>query len=106
MSDYPMMLYRAGSAFSWDGKDTDSLIVADGDAHDEAAKDGWQTAADYLAVETSTPSLLDGSAKEIEPALAALDLAALETLKADEQAGKTRKSVIALIDAAIDAKLA
>lgn len=103
--EYPLMLYRAGDQFQWDGKATDSLIVDDGEAHDAALADGWKAAADYLVDEPSG-SLLDGTAKDIEAILPTLDIEALEALKADETAGKTRKGVMAAIDAAIDAKLA
>lgn len=101
---YPLHLYKAGTEFVWDGKSTDTLIVDDLDAEEVAALDGWQRAEAYLSGEDS-PDILDRPAKEIEPALAALTLEELEALKSGEVAGKTRKNVIAMIDAAIDEKL-
>ncbi len=44
-------------------------------------------------------ALLDGSVKEIEGALAGLSSAQLDELEAAEEAGKTRKGVIAAITA-------
>lgn len=48
-SDYPMALYRAGTSFDWDGRQTDSRVVADENEHLQAADDGWQEPADYFA---------------------------------------------------------
>lgn len=103
MDIYPLMLYRAGSAFCWDGKETDSLVVDGADQHEAALSDGWQEAAAYLTDEDE-PLLLK-TAKEIEVALPGLSLEELEALKSDEAAGKNRKGVLADIEAAIDAKL-
>lgn len=103
-NEYPMMLYRDGTQFRWDGRGTDSLIVADLDDHALAEKDGWQVAADYLSDATPAKTLLDGNAKDIEGALSELDADALKALRADEVRGKSRKSVIAAIDAEIKAR--
>lgn len=103
---YPLTLYRDGSEIVWDGRGTDLLTVADKDEHDAALAEGWAEAADYLASdEPGEPSLLDGSAKDIKDALPDLSLEDLEALKAAETEGKTRSTVLAAIDAAIDAKL-
>lgn len=102
---YPLALYRDGSEFDWDGRQTDRLTVADKDAHSQAIADGWAEAGDYLASSKSEKSLLDSNAKEIAEALPALSLEELEKLKAEETAGKTRKGVLSLIETAIDEKL-
>ncbi len=104
MTDYPQHLYRDGDEFDWDGRGTDTIIVRDAAEHERKAAEGWLIAADYLASDKAG-SLLDQPARIIKDELPKLDLAALETLKADELAGKTRSSVMALIEAAIDAKL-
>lgn len=39
--DYPLMLYREGSSFVWDGRQVDSLIVNDEDEEDAALAEGW-----------------------------------------------------------------
>lgn len=52
-SPYPLTLYRSGTSFEWDGRQTDSLIVNDEDEHLQA--DGWQEAADYLAKSGDAP---------------------------------------------------
>jgi hypothetical protein len=41
MSDFPLMLYRHGSEFVWDGRPVDSIIVDDSDEEKAAAKEGW-----------------------------------------------------------------
>lgn len=105
-SPYPLALYRDGDDIMWDGRMVGLRVVHDADDHDAALADGWAEAADFLNAEESDRSLLDCTAKEIESALPDLDLDELETLKAAEKAGKTRKGVLAAIDAAIDAKLA
>ena len=46
---YPLCLYRAGGQFQWDGRPTDTLIVADESGHFKALDDGWQEAPDYWA---------------------------------------------------------
>lgn len=103
MDIYPLMLYRAGSAFCWDGKNTDSMVVEGPEQHEAALADGWQEAVAYLAPDDEP--LLALTAKEIEAALPSLSLEELEALKSDEAAGKSRKGVLADIDAAIDARL-
>jgi len=103
---YPLMLYREGDDHEWDGRKVGILIVNDADEHEAARADGWAEAAEFLNAEANDRSLLDCTAKEIETALPALTLEELETLKAAEEAGKTRKGVLASINAAIDAKLA
>lgn len=105
-SPYPLMLFRDGDDIDWDGRRVGIRIVADAEDHESAVADGWAEAADFLNAEANDRSLLDLTAKEIEAALPALDLEELETLKAAEEAGKTRKGVLTAINAAIDAKLA
>lgn len=46
---YPLTLYRSGATFEWDGRSTDSRTVIDEDEHLQAADEGWQEAADYVA---------------------------------------------------------
>lgn len=105
-SPYPLMLYRDGDDYEWDGRKVAILTVHAADEHEAALADGWAEAAAFLSAEANDRSLLDCTAKEIEAALPELDLDELETLKAAEKGGKTRKGVLAAIDAAIDAKLA
>ena len=47
--DYPLMLYRSGSDFVWDGKVTDRLVVENEDQHLAAIDGGWMITADYHA---------------------------------------------------------
>lgn len=105
MSDeYPKMLYKPGSEIEWDGAKFDTLIVDSLDAEEAVSADGWKSAA--ALVQPEEPSLLDGSAKDIEAALADVETDALADLLDAEKAGKTRKSVIALIEAEIAKRLA
>jgi hypothetical protein len=39
--DFPLMLYKPGSMFEWDGETFDYLIVEDGDEAKAAKADGW-----------------------------------------------------------------
>lgn len=103
---FPLMLYRVGSDFIWEGRSASSRIVANEGERKAAMADGWREAADFLAGPAAHKTLLDENAKTIEARLPDLDLAALEKLLADEKAGKTRKGVLAMIEAAIDARLA
>jgi hypothetical protein len=104
---YPMMLYRAGDAFEWDGRKTDSLVVADSKEHATALATGWVEGADYAkAKPDDEKSLLEKTAKDIEAGLGDMTLEDLETLKAQETEGKARKGVLAMIDAALEEKLA
>lgn len=59
------------------------------------------------AIKASQPdtSLLDGTADEVIAAVPDLDIAALAALRVAESAGKTRKTVVAAIDAALADKL-
>ncbi len=105
--EFPKTLYRDGSEFVWDGRPTDTFTVESAEEQEIAEGEGWQEAADYAATGTpAEPTLLDKSAKDIEPELAALSIAELEKLKDDETAGKSRRGVLALIEAALEAKLA
>lgn len=105
---YPLALYREGSgrdAFKWDGRMTEMHSVADSEEHEAALADGWSEAADYLATEQKSLSLLDQNASAIAQVLPELTLDEMEALKADELAGKARNGVLASIDKAIDKKL-
>lgn len=99
---YPKMLYREGSGRPWDGRPTDRLVVRSADDEDRALAAGWKDANGYWAEAESAKSLLDNNAKVIEAALPSLSLEELEKLKADEITGKTRKGVMAMLQAAID----
>jgi hypothetical protein len=39
--DYPLMLYRDGSSFLWDGREVDSLVVNNETEEDAALAEGW-----------------------------------------------------------------
>lgn len=101
---YPMMLYRAGSEIQWDGKGTDTKVVADSTEHATAIASGWAEGADYAAA-VEELATADKTAKEIEAGLADMSLEELEKLKVEETEGKARKGVLAMIDAAIDGNL-
>lgn len=103
-SIYPLALYRDGSDIEWDRRRVGFRIVTDADDHETALSEGWREADAYLSGAASL-TLLDATAKEIAAVLPELTLDELEALKAAETAGKTRKGVLADIDAAIDAKL-
>jgi hypothetical protein len=103
---FPAAVYRDGSEFDWDGRPTDRRVVHNADELERALAEGWAPPCDYAASEPKAGSLLDNSAKVIEAALPSLSLDELEKLKADEITGKTRKGVMAMIDAAIDQRLA
>lgn len=103
---FPMMLYRTGSAIQWDGRGTDTKIVADSTELATALATGWAEGADYAAdAPVGEAKLLDKSAMDIKDELSGMELEDLETLKAEETDGKARKGVLAMIDAAIDGKL-
>lgn len=104
-NEFPLNLYKDGSGFDWDGRPTDSLIVADAEEHAAATEGGWLLADDYLASSPSEKTGLDRNAADIIDELPGMALADLEQLKADETAGKTRKGLLAAIDAVIDEKL-
>lgn len=104
--EFPKTLYRDGGEFVWDGRPTDRLVVASAEEQTRAVAEGWREAAEYLQATPGRTDLLDGNAKVIEAALPDMDLDALETLKAAELAGKTRKGVLSMIEAEIDKRLA
>src|SRR3546814_14196722 len=95
------MLYRDGSAFSWDGRMTDSTTVNSNAEQEAAERDGWQVAREYLAGERKK-DILDGTAKDIEAELRGMEREALEALQASVMAGKSRKGVLALNEADLD----
>lgn len=102
---YPLVLYRDGSQFVWDGRATDSMTVGNADEHEEARSAGWVEGADYPNAGKAQPNLLDLSAGKIADLLPTFNLEQLEAYREDEIAGKSRKGVLALLDIAIDEKL-
>jgi hypothetical protein len=104
---YPMMLYRAGTETIWDGRETDIKVVANSKDHATAIAAGWYEGVDYAALDDVVEiDTLDKTAKEIEAGLADMTLEDLEALKVKETDGKARKGVIAMIEAALEEKLA
>lgn len=108
--EYPKAIFRPGDEGVWDGVSMDFGTVTDADDEAAALDKGWYLSpADFPAAEAGAmaePTLLDKNAREIETALPALSIDELEALKAAETAGKSRKGVMADIDAALEAKLA
>ena len=109
-NEYPKAIYRPGDEGEWDGVKMDFGTVADADDEEEALASGWYLhPKDFPEAEKSQDApqggLLDGNAREIEKELPNLTIEELEQLKVDETAGKSRKGVLADIDAAINAKL-
>lgn len=112
MSEYPKAIYRPGDEGEWDGVMMDFGTVADADDEAGALAKGWYLHPSQFPGSSAAeggpsgePTLLDKNARDIENALPGLSLEELEQLKADETAGKSRKGVLADIDAALDAKL-
>lgn len=109
MSEYPKAIYRPGDEGDWDGVKMDFGTVADAADEEAALAKGWYLhPSDFPMADAGSPpepTLLDKNAREIELALPGLTLEELETLKAAEIGGKSRKGVLADIDAALDAKL-
>jgi hypothetical protein len=110
-NEYPKAVYRPGDEGEWDGVKMDFGTVTDADDEAQALSKGWFLhPSDFpkavKADETPQGGLLDQNARDIEKALPALSIEELEQLKADEEAGKSRKGVLTDIDAAINAKLA
>ena len=109
MSDYPKAIYRPGDEGEWDGVKMDFGTVADAEDETAALGKGWYLHPSEFPgadePDAAEPTLLDKNAREIELALPGLSLEELEALKAGETGGKSRKSVLSDIDAAIDAKL-
>ncbi len=50
MDEFPLTLFKAGTALDWDGMRVDMLIVHDADEQAAAHEDGWLLAADVAAV--------------------------------------------------------
>lgn len=101
MQEYPKMLFRLGTEFEHEGKMLDSLIVGAADEEDVAREAGFGDLADAGAEKPAT-DILDGTAAQIADALPSLADEALLALLAAEEAGKTRKGVIAAINAEIE----
>lgn len=103
MSEYPKMLFRAGTSFMQDGKMLDSLIVGGGDEEGVARDEGFTDLAEALAAEeTPTKGVLDHTAAEIAEMLPSIADDELLALLEAEEGGKTRKGVIAAIKAEIE----
>lgn len=105
MSEYPKMLYRLGTEMSFEGKMLDTLIVGAADEEDVARDAGFGDLARALSAEPEDKpagDILDGTAPEITAALPGMDDDALLALLEAEEAGKTRKGVIAAIKAEIE----
>ena len=47
MDEYPVIVYRVGESFDWDGRPTDTLECADAQALKDAKADGWLEMQDY-----------------------------------------------------------
>lgn len=109
-NEYPKAIYRPGDEGVWDGVSMDFGTVVDAEDEAAALDKGWfLSPADFPGDEdepAAEPSLLDKNAREIELALPDLSIDELEALKAAETAGKSRKGVLADIEAALEAKLA
>jgi hypothetical protein len=113
MSDgeYPKSVYRPGDEGEWDGVKMDFGTVTDAADEEAALAKGWFLhpskfpQAEHIT-EAPKGGLLDQNARDIEKALPSLSIEALEKLKGDEEAGKSRIGVLRDIDAAINAKLA
>lgn len=107
----PRMLYRPGTETRvWNKYDVDTLVVDESETERHLA-DGWHLRpGDWEQGEAAgaggQPNLLDNPANVIIPALADKPLDELEALMAAEQAGKTRKGIVAAIQAEIDKRLA
>jgi len=106
---YPKHLFKHPGPY---GRGARTYAVAGADSEVEETRllgEGWSLTKEdgfgEKSADAPEPSILDGNAKDIEAALPDLPLEELEILKAAETAGKTRKGVLAAIDAAIDAKL-
>lgn len=58
--EFPLMLYKPGTMFEWDGEWFDYVIVADQDEADIALADGWvphkPTPAEEAAIEAQEPT--------------------------------------------------
>lgn len=48
MHEHPKMLYRDGSAFEWEGRSLECVIVCDHAGEAEARKVGWRDALELL----------------------------------------------------------
>lgn len=110
IGQYPRAIYRPGDEGEWDGVKMDFGTVVDADDEEAALSKGWYLhPSDFPGAGSGEasggPTLLDKNAREIEVELPNLTLDELEALKAAETSGKTRKGVLADIDAAINAKL-
>ncbi len=103
MAEYPKMLFRIGTEFPYEGKMLDSLVVGSGDEEDVARDAGFVGLAKAMeAEEPAKVDLLDGTVAEITAALPDMDDDALLALLEAEEAGKTRKGLIAAIKAEIE----
>jgi hypothetical protein len=84
----------------------DEVVVPGSSATDIAGMPGGADEGGSVDDKEGVLHLLDLSVAKITPQLEALPLDALQTLRAAEQAGKTRTSMIAVLDDAIAKKAA
>ena len=86
---YPLILYKDGSQFVWDGRATDSKTVETAEEHEAALSQGWVEGKDYPNAGKSVSNLLDMSAGKIA------DL--LPTWRGSD-CGSARDRIVSLID--------
>lgn len=101
-AEYPRILYKPGAAEDAWGVKVDTLTVNDDDELAAAMAEGWARTPNGNA-DVKPYSLLDQPVAEIIEVLPALTKDELVKLLADEQAGKTRKGLVAALDKAIEA---
>lgn len=70
MADFPLMLYKAGADFEWDGRRLTSLIVDDAEGKAAAEADGWLTAADVCSLGAAEPEAEADAPRKGRPAKA------------------------------------
>lgn len=102
----PTMLFRPGDTeIIWDIA-CDTIVVDAAEVEDHLAAGWYRHLFDFPAAapEPKLTDLLDLSAAKLTEQLADLTLEQLLELRDAESAGKTRKSVLAAIDAAAEAK--
>jgi hypothetical protein len=55
-NEFPKMLFKMGSAFEWEGRKLDSLLVHDAGQEAAAFDDGWLTSAMVLDADDAAPA--------------------------------------------------
>lgn len=95
MTQYPLMLYRAGGDEIVAGHKLQTLIVPDADCHKEAGKSGF---VDFYEAtkkkKAAKKDILDSTIPEITAALPDMTDDELIALESREVAGKTRSGVM------------